>query len=211
MFTYVHPCSPMFTHVHLRSPMFTYVHPCSHMFTYVQPSSPMFTYVHPMFTYVHLSSPIFTYVHPCSSTFTHVHPRSLKFTHVHPSSPTFTQVHTCSPTFTQVYPCSPTFITHNCSCTIDILCATFTNSLTSMSCNVIHKNAARFLFPYFNAQSLSSQTDRSTIYTTIPIKASGMFQYSTLFVYCRTNEILSGTDWHITERRFIDYVSHCRM
>jgi hypothetical protein len=39
-----------------------------------------------------------------------------------------------------------------------------------------------------------------------------MFQCdSTLFVYCRTDEILSGTDWHITGRRFIDYMSHCRM
>lgn len=129
-------------------------------------------YVHacsPMFTQVHQCSPMFTKVHTCSPTFTQVHLRSHIFTHVHSSSPMFTQVHACSPTFTQVYPCSPTLITHNCSCMIDILWAILTNFLTSMSCNDIHKNAARFLFPYFNAQSLSSQTDRSTIYTTIPI------------------------------------------
>jgi hypothetical protein len=112
-----------------------------------------------------------TYVHLRSPTFTSVHLRSPMFTSVHLRSPPFTYVHLRSPPFTYVHLRSPTFTTQNCSCTIDILCATCTNLLTSMPCNVIQKNAARFIFPYFNAQGLPGQTpsDRPAICTTMPI------------------------------------------
>ena len=112
------------------------------MFTYVHPCLSMFTYVHlclSMFTYVHLYSSRFTCVHLCLSTFTYVHPCLSMFTYVHLRSSVFTYVNLCSPQ--RIAHARSTFCAQNAR-----------SSVTSMSCYFIHKNATRFLFPYFNVK-----------------------------------------------------------
>ena len=142
MFIYVHLCLSKFIYDHLCSPTFTHVYLCSPTFTYVYLCSPTFTYIHlgsPAFTYVYLRSHTFTHVYLCSPTFTYVCLRSPMFTYVHLRSSVFTYVNLCSPQ--RIAHARSTFCAQNAR-----------SSVTSMSCYFIHKNATRFLFPYFNVK-----------------------------------------------------------